>query len=260
MSRYACPWIACLTLVFATPVAFSQRNQSKAPTNSKHYDKHAFKAKDGTAIDCWLMKPANIEEGKTYPLVLALHGRGGNTTAATVLGSATMRRKYPCFVLAPASTRAGVWALPRDFAKLKGKQMLPAALEALEFVKTKHPIDADRVYVTGQSMGGFGSFGAIALSPKTFAAAVPICGGWSAKDADKMKNVPIWVFHGDADRTVPVERSRTMIEAIKKAGGQPKYTEYKGVGHNSWSKAYNDDETWKWMFAQTRKKKSAQHR
>lgn len=247
--------LAITMLVVYSSRAQAQRIKSNAPTNSKQYVKHTFKAKDGTAIDCWLMSPAKIEDGKKYPLVLALHGRGGNTTAATVLASDAMRKKYPCFVLAPASTKAGIWALPRDFAKLKGKQMLPAALEALEFVKTKQPIDADRVYVTGQSMGGFGSFGAISLAPETFAAAVPICGGWDPNDAAKIKDVPLWVFHGDADKTVPVDRSRAMIEAIKKAGGSPKYSEYKGVGHNSWTKTYASDEMWKWMFEQRRNAK-----
>jgi predicted peptidase len=101
-------------------------------------------------------------------------------------------------------------------------------------------------------MGGFGSFGAVALSPQTFAAAIPICGGWAPGDAAKMKDVALWVFHGDADGTVPVERSRSMVEALKQAGGSPKYTEFPGVGHNSWSKAYALPETWEWLFAQRR--------
>ena len=241
-------------LAVTTTPTWSAKNAVRPPTRSEHYQRQQFQAKDGTKLAFWLMTPAKIEVGKKYPLVLALHGRGGNTDAATVLGRDALRKKYPCFVMAPAVSRAGVWAVPKDFAKLKGKQLLPTALEALEALKKKHPIDADRVYVTGQSMGGFGSFGAIAISPQTFAAAVPICGGWDPRDAAKMKNVPLWVFHGGADRTVPVERSQKMVEAIKKAGGSPKYTEYEGVGHNSWSKTYASREMWAWMFAQKRKK------
>ncbi len=231
-----------------------QADAVKSPTRSQKYKRGEFKSKDGTKLSYWLMTPVKVESNTTYPLVLALHGRGGNTEAAIVLGSEEMRKKYPCFVMAPAVSRAGNWAVPKGTRKLRGKQLLPTALQALEEIKKTHPIDADRIYVTGQSMGGYGTFGAIATSPQTFAAAIPVCGGWNAADAAKMKGVALWVFHGDADKTVPVERSQTMIAAIKKAGGSPKYTEYPGIGHNSWSKTYASAETWKWLFAQRRGK------
>ena len=83
-----------------------------------------------------------------------------------------------------------------------------------------------------------------------FAAAVPICGGGKPEAASTFANVPIWVFHGDQDRTVKPEKSREMVSALKKAGGQPKYTELKGVGHGSWSAAYTSPEVWEWMFRQ----------
>ncbi len=101
-------------------------------------------------------------------------------------------------------------------------------------------------------MGGAGTFGAMSLRPDIFAAAIPVAGGWDPKDAGKMNNIAIWVFHGDKDKVVPTDYSRTMVEAIKKAGGSPKYTEYEGVGHNSWSKAYASPETWEWLFQQKR--------
>jgi predicted peptidase len=103
-------------------------------------------------------------------------------------------------------------------------------------------------------MGGYGTWHALALRPGFFAAAVPVCGGADLKSAEKIKDVPIWVFHGDKDNAVPVARSREMVEALKKAGGSPKYTEYPGVGHNSWDKAYADPEMFAWLFAQKRKK------
>jgi predicted peptidase len=90
------------------------------------------------------------------------------------------------------------------------------------------------------------------MSPQIFAAAIPVCGGWDPADAEKMKDVPLWVFHGEADGTVQAERSRSMIDAIKQAGGSPKYTEYPGMGHNSWLKAYAAASTWEWLFAQRR--------
>jgi predicted peptidase len=224
----------------------------KPPTASQHYERKEFVSRDGTKLSYWLMTPEQTEDGKTYPLVLALHGRGGNTQAATVLGTDEMRKKYPCLVVAPAVSRAAVWSLPKGFQKLRGAQRLPVVLEALDAVLKEHPVDPDRVYVTGQSMGGFGTFGAISVSPQMFAAAVPVCGGWDPADAVKIKNVPLWAFHGEADGTVPAERSRSMVDAVKEAGGSPKYTEYPGVGHNSWSKAYASPLTWEWLFAQRR--------
>lgn len=235
----------------AQPVT-PNRSPSSPPTKSTHYIKQSFTAKDGTAIDYWLMSPSKIEEGRQYPLVLALHGRGGNTTAATELGSDARRIQFPCFVLAPASTKAGHWLRPPGRPSNASKAMLPAALEAMDaFIKT-HPVDPKRVFVTGQSMGGAGTFGAISLRPNLFAAAIPVCGGWNPTDADKIKHIAIWVFHGDNDKVVPTDYSRSMVDAIRKAGGSPKYTEYEGVGHNSWSKAYASTETWNWLFRQER--------
>jgi predicted peptidase len=98
-------------------------------------------------------------------------------------------------------------------------------------------------------MGGYGSWELATRMPDRFAAVVPICGGGDEHWADHLVNVPIWAWHGDADPAVPVERSRKMIEAIKQSGGHPKYTELKGVGHNSWTPAYSDPEgPIPWMF------------
>ncbi|HYE20420.1 MAG TPA: prolyl oligopeptidase family serine peptidase [Tepidisphaeraceae bacterium] len=127
------------------------------------------------------------------------------------------------------------------------------ALAALDQVRKEFSTDEKRVYITGLSMGGYGTWDAIARRPDFFAAAVPICGGADEKTAEAIKGVPIWVFHGGADKVVPTERSRNMVEALKKAGGEVKYTEYPGVGHDSWSKTYADPEVWRWMFGQVRK-------
>jgi len=227
-------------------------NKVSSPAKGRHYVRKSFSAKDGTAIDYWLMSPAKIEKSRKYPLVLALHGRGGNTQAGNELGSTALRKQFPCFVLAPASTRAGTWLIPPGFDWKPRKAMLPTALEAMDAIIKKHAVNPDRVYVTGQSMGGVGTFGALFLRPDTFAAAMPVCGGWDPKDAGKMRNVALWVFHGDNDKVVPTDYSRKMVAAIKQAGGSVKYTEYEGVGHNSWTQSYESPETWKWLFQQKR--------
>ena len=108
------------------------------------------------------------------------------------------------------------------------------------------------LYVTGMSLGGYGTWDIIGRRPEAFAAAVPICGGGNISKAPLMVKTAVWAFHGDQDELVNVSESRRMIEAIKKAGGEPRYTEYKGVGHNSWERAFAEQDLLPWMFAQTR--------
>jgi len=114
------------------------------------------------------------------------------------------------------------------------------------------PVDLDRIYVTGLSMGGYGSWDLAIRTPEKFAAVVPICGGGDESQAARLLGVPIWAWHGDADPAVPVERSRRMIAAIRQAGGNPKYTELAGVGHDSWNPAYRDPHgPIPWLFEQS---------
>ena len=135
------------------------------------------------------------------------------------------------------------------------RAVLPELLEALDAVIKESSVDPSRVYVTGQSMGGIGTWGILAKHADRFAAAVPVCGIWSSDDAAKMNGVAIWAFHGDMDPTVPVAGSRDMIAALKKAGvtPEPRYTELAGVGHGSWGPAYAKPELWEWLFQQQRK-------
>lgn len=101
-------------------------------------------------------------------------------------------------------------------------------------------------------MGGVGTWGAVARYPQLFAAAVPICGAWDVADAPKMTGVPLWVFHGAEDPNVKVQYSRDLTEAVIKAGGIVKYTEYPATGHDSWTKACDEPAMWEWLFSQRR--------
>jgi predicted peptidase len=124
-------------------------------------------------------------------------------------------------------------------------------LELMDKVIDEYPINIKRIYVTGLSMGGFGTWDLISRIPERIAAAAPVCGGGDETQAAKLVNIPIWVFHGADDPVVPTDRSRHMVQAIKDAGGTKiKYTEYPGVGHGSWKPAYADPEFLKWMFKQ----------
>ena len=106
------------------------------------------------------------------------------------------------------------------------------------------------MYVAGQSMGGIGTWSIITANPNLFAAAVPLCGGGNVAEASKLTKMPIWAFHGDKDQSVPVDYSRKMIAAIRKAGGDPKYTEYKGAGHEIWERVFKEPELLPWVFSQ----------
>jgi predicted peptidase len=229
-------------------------------------EKKEFDDAKGGKLLYRLMKPENAEAGKKYPLVVFLHGageRGDDNTAQLIHGvkefaKEANRKKHPCFLIAPQCPKNSTWA---DFRRGTGADVKPDAtpplrltLELVDSIVKDLPIDADRIYITGLSMGGYGTWHALALRPDFFAAAVPVCGGADLKSAEKIKSAPIWVFHGDKDNAVPIARSREMVDALKKAGGEPKYTEYPGVGHNSWDKAYADPEMFAWLFAQKRKK------
>ena len=136
--------------------------------------------------------------------------------------------------------------MPENASKPMGLVM-----EVIAKLRKEHDIDSSRIYIMGLSMGGYGTWDTIQRYPNLFAAAVPICGGGDETNAHRI-TIPVWAFHGDKDNAVPVERSRNMIEAMKKAGMKPKYTEYPGVSHNSWSRAFETPELLQWLFSKRR--------
>jgi predicted peptidase len=202
----------------------------------------------------WLA-PLHAKAGEKYPLVICLHGSGGSVKASAVLARQAMREKYPAFVMVPEADRSFTWAKTEAIRRPGMEAMpekMPVLIEAVRSLMKAEAIDPARIYITGQSMGGVGSWGAIAEHADIFAAAVPVCGAWPVEDVPKMIDVPVWAFHGEKDPTVPVKFSRDLTGAIAKAGGVSKYTEYPGVGHDSWTKAYEEPEMWAWLFAQRR--------
>jgi len=165
----------------------------------------------------------------------------------------------PCFLVAPQCPVGSKWVeVPWDF---QGPHQTPEepspamrlTMELLDALEDEFSIDPDRRYVTGLSMGGFGTFDLLVRRGQYFAAGIPICGGLDESRAKEIAHVPFWVFHGSNDPAVPVVRSRSAVEALKAAGGDPKYTEYEGMGHNVWSRAYHEPELRDWLFRQHRR-------
>jgi len=188
------------------------------------------------------------KENKAWPLVLFLHGAGetgDNLNLVKKHGPARMieaKKDFPFIVVSPQAPRLG-WNVE-------------TLNSLLDDVVAKYKVDKDRIYVTGLSMGGFGTWALAAAYPDRFAAIVPICGGGSTSSAKKLKDLPIWVFHGAKDRAVPASRSEAMVNALKKAGStKVKYHLYPDAGHDSWTETYNNDKMWEWLLEQKRASK-----
>lgn len=215
-----------------------------------------FKNADGTTSPYVVFVPKDYDGTKEYPIILFLHGAGetnnpkakkeGKMPVEVGIGPAIKKREkdFPFIVVIPRAEGFGWTATSAN-----GKR----ALAMLDEVMKEYKVDPKRQYLTGLSMGGMGTWSIAIAHPDRFAAIAPICGRGDTSAAAKIKDLPCWCFHGDADTAVKVEGSREMIDAIKKAGGEPKYTEYPGVGHNSWDKAYGTDELYTWFLKHTKK-------
>lgn len=208
-----------------------------------------FKNEDGHESPYVVFVPHSYDGTKEVPVILFLHGAGetkGGKMMPIDQGIAThikgkREKSFLAIVVIPQAETRG-WQADGP----NGKR----AIAMLDAVMTEYKIDAKRQYLTGLSMGGFGTWSAAAAYPDRWAAIVPICGGGDPKVAAAIKHIPCWVWHGDKDTAVRVDLSRQMVEALKKAGGEPRYTELEHIGHNSWDPAYAADDLYAWLFAQ----------
>ncbi len=199
---------------------------------------------------------------RKYPLVIFLHGSGerGNDNEAQlkwgVMNFATDQnmKLHPSFVIAPQCPTNMSWSLLSGRNKMAASPTKPMELliALIQELKNKLPVDTNRVYITGLSMGGFGTFDLIGRHPNMFAAAVPVCGGGDSSKVNAIKHIPTWIFHGAEDPGVKPALSLTMVEALMKAGAHPGYTQYPEVGHFSWIAAYSDPMMMEWLFRQRR--------
>lgn len=213
--------------------------------------------------------PRNLPPGKKVPLVLFLHGAGGrgndnlrqltDQSAPLVFVQRENQARWPLFMVAPQCPLDQQWvAMPWGTATGKGQRPaqptwpMAAAMALIEQLQKQYPaVDGKQLYVTGMSMGGYGTYDAAARNPGKWRAAVPICGGYDETQVAPLVNLPLWAFHAADDPVVPVARTREIIAAIKALGGHPRYTEYPASarhGHMSWIPAYGDPTLLPWMF------------
>lgn len=217
------------------------------PAESSQLEKFFEKEITVTARYKYLLSlPEGYEtSAQRWPLILFLHGAGesGKVLAEVkVHGPPKMieekTREYPCIVVSPQSPR---WGWNSDY--------LSALLDS---ICETYRVDPERIYLTGLSMGGYGTWMLAADQPDRFAAIVPICGGGNPDDAENLKGLPIWVFHGAQDKIVKLEKSEKMVDALKAVGSDVKFTVYPEAGHDSWTETYANPELYTWLFAQKR--------
>ena len=218
----------------------------------------------GDTLNYRLLYP-DYNLSRRYPLVVFLHGMGerGSDNEAQLkwgvknFGSDEVMSMHPAIVIAPQCPADQYWSNNLFSKNPEELKLLPVPSKAMELVieliyqlmKTM-PVDTNRIYITGLSMGGFGTFDAIMRYPQLFAAAVPVCGGGDLSKAASIAHIPVWIFHGADDPSVNPEFSFSMAESLKEACAHPGLTIYPGVGHFSWLQAYSDPVMIEWLFRQ----------
>ena len=236
------------------------------------FEKKEFTSKSGEVLPYRILYPENYDSKKKYPLVLFLHGAGerGDDNeqqlkhGVKIFLEAQNRKQFPCILIVPQCPIDSYWSsvkVDRSSRPLKFdfnysyeiSQGLRLAMALTKQTIKQESVDKKRVYITGLSMGGMGTFEAVYRFPKRFAAAVPVCGG-ADTDAYKKKHakVPFRIFHGDADVVVPVGFSKAMHDKLVFLEAQVQYKEYPGVNHNSWDYAYAEKDLLPWLFRQKR--------
>ena len=191
-----------------------------------------------------LYLPVDYEQQEKWPLVLFLHGKGERGDDLTLVEKHGLARNiaegenFPFIALSPQCPQPHVWP-----------EMLAELAILLDEISSEYAVDTTRIYLTGLSMGGYGTWYLAARYPERFAAIAPICGGGAWWVPEKLQHMPTWVFHGDADPVVPLTASQTMVDALRELGNDVQFTVYPGVTHNSWKQTYDNPELYKWLLS-----------
>lgn len=232
---------------FALLLTFFLISRVNAQLNSKSFSATVKKKVSGNYL---IYLPANYKSHKDWPLVLFLHGsgeRGNNLELVKKNGIPKLiaeGKKFDFVMVAPQCPEGEDWSAE-------------SLREIIRSVVKEYNIDVNRIYATGLSMGGAGTWDLAIAYPDLLAAIAPVCGRVNRNHPGKacsIKNLPTWIFHGENDQVVPVSESKKMITALEQCGVEVKYTIYPGVDHDSWTATYNDPELYKWLLEQRRKK------
>ena len=247
-----------LRLLLAVAVSLGAIMKAKAQSTNAALSAQTLKWKatrEGeTQYLLFLPKDYSAKDSKRWPLMLFLHGAGerGTDVQRVVIHGPPMLvkqgREFPFILVAPQCPEGKQW--DND-----------GLLKLLEHITEKYSVDTNRVYLTGLSMGGYGTWKLGVAHPELFAAIVPICGGGETiavflaarERAAALKSLPVWAFHGGKDPVVPLSESERMVDALKKIGGKEvKLTVYPEAGHNSWTETYNNPALYEWLATHSR--------
>jgi len=198
-------------------------------------------------LNYWLYLPEDYDKNASSPLLLFLHGageRGDDLNQVKKHGPPKLidqGKSFPFIVVSPQCPEHRSWLF--EVVQLTA---------LLDEIVAKYKVDRERIYVTGLSMGGFGTWALAAYTPQRFAAIVPICGGGEVSMTRVLSHLPVWAFHGAKDPAVPLQRSQQMIDALKKRNNEVKFTIYPEALHDSWTATYNNPEVYDWLLQHKR--------
>lgn len=259
-----------LILFICTSVRAQTINVYSEPSELSVFEKYWFVQKRDTLLPYRLLPPISLKEGELYPLFIFLHGSGERgkdnvlqlKNGGKFFADKKNRENYPAFVVFPQCPLDNSWANYKRNAS--GKFFLPSdtsmskplflAEELIYSLLNKFPIDKKRIYISGLSMGGFGTFDIICRRPQLFAAAAPICGGADINKLSKVTHLPMWIFHGKKDDIVPVDLSKKAFKTLKTLAPLSSnviYTEYPKEKHDSWNRVFEEPDYLKWFFKQS---------
>ena len=243
MPSYAFRLIVCLCFIASALLA----SVAHAQGLRRPYTGYSEHRHDGLRYG--LFKPTGYNASKSYPLVVYLHGANDTLSRELTLYREAVQREHPCFVLTPKCLNPNVgWGDAWHDAHSPEMVKVLAVVDSLVRV---FPINTNRLYLYGISMGGFGTFSVLSKEPGKFAAGYAVCGGASVNAAPRLLQTPLWIFHGTDDDIVLARYSRDVYREMIKLGGKlVRYTEYPGVKHNSWENVAREESLVKWLFLQ----------
>ncbi len=241
-------WMAMISTLALMSISCLQENQAM---ESKASRQQAVKMHRKVTMELEyllsLPKEYDKDRGKAWPLMVFLHGageRGSDINKVKVHGPAKLieqGKEFPFIIVSPQCPENQWWP-----------NRVETVMALIDEISEKYRVDPKRIYLTGLSMGGYGTWAIASTFPNRFAAIVPICGGGQPYLAANLKSVPIWAFHGAKDPVVPLNESERMVNAVKAFGGNAKLTVYPEAQHDSWTETYNNPDLYEWLLKQSR--------
>jgi len=249
--------VACFAFCFYNSLTYA----AEMSKDDIDFRKNVFVNQKGERIPYRLYVPTGYSKTQKYPLVFWLHGGSGRGTDNVLQISRDdlkgthfwispeNQKVFPAFLFVPQCPANEMWADP-DLNQPSKPLLL--AIEALTAVRKDFPIDPDRIYIAGQSIGGLGVWALMQMYPEQWSGALVLSAFDNFTNTDALVQVPVWVFQGDADRNVPVTLVREMMKQLKKLHANYRYTEYHKVDHDVWNEAFTEPDLIPWLSAQKR--------